>query len=125
MQADAEVEKEHKGVYPCNSISRDVIVYMESKKPILCNNQKKVWKLQGHLHHNTEPFQGRAWMQMPQGKWEACKLQDPSSMDRVVPCRSSKTLEQYDTLRSHVRSCLSSCVWVDGWLTWCSNDLAR
>lgn len=74
----------------------------ESKKPILCNNQKKVWKLQGQLHHNVELFKGRAWIQMPGGKsWETCKLADPSSMERVVACRSSKT-EQYDTLRSHI-----------------------
>ena len=84
-------------------MSRDVIIYMESKKPILCNNQKKVWKLQGQLHHNTDLFQGRAWTQMPPGKtWDTCKLTDPSSLERVMACRSSKTLEQYDTLRSHV-----------------------
>lgn len=63
-----------------------------------------MWKLQGHLHHNTDLFQGRAWTQMPAGKWDAGKLTDPSSLERVVPCRSSKTLEQYDTLRSHVFS---------------------
>lgn len=33
-------------------------------QPILCNNQKKVWKLQGNLHHDTSLFQGRAWLQV-------------------------------------------------------------
>jgi hypothetical protein len=50
------VEKTHRGVYPCNSISRDVIVFMEAKKPVLCNNQKKVERyglvlLVLHHHH--------------------------------------------------------------------------
>ncbi|EWM23237.1 hypothetical protein Naga_100917g1 [Nannochloropsis gaditana] len=66
-QADSKVEKEHGGLYPCNSIARDVVVYMESRKPVLCNNQRKVWKLQGELFHDTNPFQGRAWLQIPNG----------------------------------------------------------
>lgn len=33
-------------------------------RPVLCNNQKKVWKLQGNLHHDTSLFQGRAWLQV-------------------------------------------------------------
>lgn len=102
-EADADVEKEHRGVYPCNSISRDIIIYMESKKPVLCNNQKKVWKLQGELHHDTDLFQGRAWLQVPVGmSWASWRLAEPCSMDSVVCCRASKNLEQYDTLRSHV-----------------------
>jgi hypothetical protein len=91
--AVARKEMTHSHVYPCNSVSRDVVVFMEAKKvrpsaerevwkadgqwsesivwcvlvcvqPILCNNQKKVWKLQGNLHHDTSLFQGRAWLQV-------------------------------------------------------------
>lgn len=41
-RAAAQVLQGHKVNYPCNSVSRDVVVFMEAKKPILCNNQKKV-----------------------------------------------------------------------------------
>lgn len=41
-RAAAQVLAGHKVNYPCNSVSRDVVVFMEAKKPILCNNQKKV-----------------------------------------------------------------------------------
>lgn len=34
--------------------------------------------------------------------WDNYKIADPTSIERVVCCRSGKTLEQYDTLRSHV-----------------------
>eukprot|EP00952_Eustigmatos_sp_NYUAD-ZCMA_P010730 43852-Eustigmatos_ZCMA.PRE.1 len=76
---------------------------MESRRPTLCNNQKKMWKLQGNLHHDTSLFQGRAWLQIPAGQsWESCKLADPNSLERVTWCRAGKTLEQYETLRAHV-----------------------
>ena len=93
----------HEQLYPCNSISRDVIVFMEAKKPILCNNQKKVWTLQGNLHHDTSIFKGRTWVQIPHGQpWESCKLADPTSMQMLVCCRDGKMIEQYDTIRQHV-----------------------
>jgi hypothetical protein len=64
----------HQLNYPCNSVSRDVVVFMEARKPVLCNNQKKIFMLRGNLHHDTSLFQGRAWLQIPGGKtWECCK----------------------------------------------------
>jgi len=64
----------HQLNYPCNSVSRDVVIYMEARKPVLCNNQKKMFMLRGNLHHDTSLFQGRAWLQIPGGKtWESCK----------------------------------------------------
>ena len=64
----------HQLNYPCNSVSRDVVVFMEARKPVLCNNQKKIFTLRGNLHHDTSLFQGRAWLQIPGGKtWECCK----------------------------------------------------
>jgi len=75
VKAAAQVLGEHHQLnYPCNSVSRDVVVFMEARKPVLCNNQKKIFMLRGNLHHDTSLFQGRAWLQIPAGKtWECCK----------------------------------------------------
>ncbi|GAB5032168.1 Hypothetical protein NocV09_00801350 [Nannochloropsis oceanica] len=106
VKAAAQVLGEHHQLnYPCNSVSRDVVVFMEARKPVLCNNQKKIFMLRGNLHHDTSLFQGRAWLQIPAGKtWECCKLADPNSTQNVLWCRGGKALEAYETLRSHIFS---------------------
>jgi hypothetical protein len=63
-QQQQQQQQQHWMVYPCNSVSRDVVIFMESRRPTLCNNQKKIWSLQGNLHHDTSLFQGRAWLQV-------------------------------------------------------------
>ena len=104
VKAAAQVLHGHHPLnYPCNSISRDVVVFMEARKPVLCNNQKKMFMLRGNLHHDTSLFQGRAWLQIPASKtWESCKLADPHSLQEVLWCRGGKALEAYETLRSHI-----------------------
>lgn len=53
-------------------------------QPILCNNQKKVWKLQGNLHHDTSLFQGRAWLQVRHPK--IAPLSRPHTIDLPQTC---------------------------------------
>lgn len=83
VRAAAQVfEGHHQLNYPCNSVARDVVVFMEARKPVLCNNQKKIFMLRGNLHHDTSLFQNRAWLQIPASKtWESCKYVGGGGID--------------------------------------------
>jgi hypothetical protein len=73
---------------------------MEARKPVLCNNQKKIFMLRGNLHHDTSLFQNRAWLQIPASKtWESCKYvggrgnRRPRGLETMQWGTSSPTLD--------------------------------